>query len=183
MPTAHLFDCRRIARLRGIHEISVLGRGKERLADHRFLEDVEQVGGVAPHLVRRGPSHLVAELPPRRDPIPSRAIGIRRTKERRHDLADRFMQDEAVIADLHEREAAQPIEGILGSRLRQMAARTEIVGRRTTAAASSARRVEGSSRVRSSSVSSSTIAGTVEASRSTVEDPRKADAASRSDNG
>ena len=114
-----LVDRRPVGLARRIDEVQVLGRREERLADGRVLEDVEQVRGVAPHLVGRRPRHLVAELPPGGDPVPPGPVGIRRPEVGGDDLADGVVDHEPVGAQLDERQAAQPLEGVLGRGVRE----------------------------------------------------------------
>ena len=106
-------DRRPVAVRRRIDEVEVLGRREERLADRRVLEDVEQVRRVAPHLVRGRARDLVAELPPGGDPVAPGPVGIRRPQVRGDDLADGVVDDQAVAAQLDERQDSQPVEGVL----------------------------------------------------------------------
>ena len=119
MPLRNLSDRRSVGRPGRLDRIEMIGRRKERLTDDRVLEDVEQVGGVSPHVLVRSARDLLAELPPRRRTISLRAIRIGRAEEGRDRLADRVVEGEAVVAQLDERERPQTGERILGSGFRQ----------------------------------------------------------------
>ena len=110
-----LGDRRAVSRPARLGGEEVVGRREERLTDDRVLEDVQQVGRVAPHLVLRSVGDLLAELAPGRRPISLGTRRIGRAEQGRDRLADRVVDDETVVAELHEWQRPQTVEGILWS--------------------------------------------------------------------
>ncbi len=110
-------DRRTVVRPRGLHGIQVVRRREEGLPDDRVLQDVQQIGGIAPHLVVRGTGDLVAKLPPSRRAIPPGSIRIGRSEQGGDRLANRVVQHEPVVANLDEREHPKPIERVLRRRV------------------------------------------------------------------
>ena len=96
-----------------LRRVEMLGAREEGLAHDRVLDDVQQVGGVPPDLLGRRPRHLVAELPPGGGAVPTRPVRIRGPEMRRDRLADRVVEEQAVVAELDERQAQQAVERVL----------------------------------------------------------------------
>ena len=88
-------------------------------AHGRVLDEVEQVGGVAPQVRRRGGAQLAPQLPPGRDPVGAVSRRIVDPQQRRDDFAHGVVQDQAVRAELHERQRAQQVVGLVRGYIRQ----------------------------------------------------------------
>jgi hypothetical protein len=92
-----------IGRPRWLDRVPVAGGGEERLLHGRVLDEVEQVGGVAPQVRRRGRAQLAPQLPPGRDPVGAVGRRIVDPQQRRDDFAHGVVHDETVRSELHER--------------------------------------------------------------------------------
>ena len=84
----------------------VLCSREERLADHRVLDQIEHVGGVAPELGRRHRRQLAPELPPRGPSVAAMRGRVGAAQGPGDRLADRVVDDEPVVSKLHEGESA-----------------------------------------------------------------------------
>ena len=103
----------------GLDRVPVAGGGEERLPHGRVLDEVEQVGGVAPQVPGRGSPQLAPQLPPGRDPVGAVGRRIVDPQQRRDDFTHGVVQDQAVRPELHERQRAQHVEGIVRGYVRQ----------------------------------------------------------------
>jgi hypothetical protein len=113
----HERDALEVGGLGGLDGIEVVGRGEEGFADDRVLEDEQQVRRVPPVVGDRRAGHLGPKLAPRCRAVAPGSVGIRRPEQRRDRLADRFVEREAVVAQLDERQHPQTGERILRRRL------------------------------------------------------------------
>ena len=105
-----------------LDRVPVAGGGEERLPHGRVLDEVEQVGGVAPQVRRRGGAQLAPQLPPGRDPVGAVGRRVVDPQQRRDDFAHGVVQDQAVRAELHERQRAQHVVGVVRGDVRQQGA-------------------------------------------------------------
>ena len=96
----------------GLDRVVLDDRGEERLADERLVDEVDHVRERRPAGRAGGALELVADLPPGRASVRAPAHGVGRAEQRGDALADRVVDDQALAAELDERQRAQPLEGI-----------------------------------------------------------------------
>ena len=114
-------------------------RGEERLADEWLVDQVDHVRQRRPAGWAGSAFELVADLPPGRASVRAPADGVGRAEQCGDALADRVVDDQALAAELDERQCAQPLEGVRATGSTPPS--KDSVTRRSTEVASSASRV------------------------------------------
>jgi len=102
---------------RGLDGVPVLARREERLPDGRVLQQVEEVGGVAPELGAVGVRHLGAQPPPGGAPVGPMRRGIGLAQPGRDRLLDALVEHQAVPHRLDEGEPGEQGVGVGGTGL------------------------------------------------------------------
>jgi hypothetical protein len=106
-------DRRGVCGRRPLDRVHELARREERLTNGRLIDQVEHVGGVAPELGRRHRRQLVAEVAPGGGAMATVRDGIGAAQGASDRLADRVVDDQPVVSELHEREGAHTLEHVV----------------------------------------------------------------------
>src|SRR6266404_3461980 len=110
MPGRDRHDRLAIRGSRVLDRVKVVGRGEEGFADDRVLEDVEQVGGVSPHVLVRSARDLITELSPGGGAVSPGPIRIRRSEQNGNRFPNGVVDDQSIVAKLDERKRPETIE-------------------------------------------------------------------------
>ena len=113
------FDPRAVLAASGLDDQTVRFAREERVAHDRILDQVQEIGGIAPQLREAGRPDLRAKLPPRRAatrPVDGRIAGAQRGRD---GGAYRLVDEQTVSVVLDERQRRQSLEAFVTGAGRQ----------------------------------------------------------------